>query len=176
VALPPLLVLCALLFADGATTGAATTPLLLWYAPRVVPWQAAVAGGTASSLGGLLQMAAFRWMLAHERPWMRRFLPSRAALASALARYPSASFMAIVIARATPLPDAPVKLAAAACGYPLPLYMAATLLGSLPYYFALTWLGYEFKLPGWLLAAVAALFVAGVLLDLLRRRRADGEA
>lgn len=171
--MPPLLALCLWLFLDGATLAVATTPLVLHYAPRIAPWQAAVAGGAASALGSTVQLAALRWMLAHERPWMLRLLPARRAVSEALARHPSASFAAIAIARATPLPDAPVKLAAAAGGYPLARYGLAALLGGMPYYGALAWFGHRFPLPGWLVAAIAGVFVAGLVADRLRARGAS---
>ncbi len=166
-----LLVLCLLLFADGATTAAFTTPLLLRYAPHHEPWQVALAGGAASAAGSAVQLRIFRWMLGQQRPWMRRFLPSKEKLEATLKQYPSASFLAIALARATPLPDAPLKLVAAAIGYPIWRYFAAVLLGALPYYWALAWIGREFPLPPWILAAAAGLVVAGFTIDFVRRRR-----
>ena len=77
--------------------------------------------------------------------------------------------MALVVARATPLPDAPLKLAAAAANYPVFLYCAAILLGSIPYYFALALVGHALKLPTWLVLGAAALVVIGILVDRIRR-------
>jgi len=176
VATDSLLMLCVWLFLDGATLAVATTPLLLLYARRFEPWQVALAGGAASAAGSVVQLVVFRAMLAHERPWMKRFLPSRTRIEETLSRYPSASFLAIAVARATPLPDAPLKLVAAVVRYPLWRYFAAVLLGALPYYFVLALLGRQFKLPGWAIAAIAALFVAGLLIDLARRARARPQA
>jgi len=163
--------LCLLLFLDGATTAAFTTPLLLLFAKRFEPWQVALAGGAASAAGSVLQLAIFRWMLGHERPWMRRFLPSKEKLEKTLERYPSASFLAIAIARATPLPDAPLKLVAAAVRYPLSRYFAAVLTGALPYYYLLAWAGHELPIPPWLIAALFGVVVIGIVVDQLRKRR-----
>ena len=171
-----LLLLCLWLFLDGATFSVATTPLLLASSRALPAWQVAVAGGAASAAGSALQLLALRWMLAHERPWMARLLPARTALEAARRRHPSTSFLAILVARATPLPDAPVKLAAAASGYPVALYVPAVYLGSLPYYGALAWIGHEVRFPAWAIAAVAAVFVAGLLADRLRPRRGDAAA
>lgn len=165
-------VLCLLLFLDGATLAAFTTPLLLAYAKSFPPWQVAVAGGAASAAGSVVQLAIFRWMLANDRPWMRRFLPSKQKLEATLKKFPSASFLAIAIARATPLPDAPIKLVAAAVRYPLWRYGLAVLAGALPYYALLAWAGHELPIPGWAIAALFGALVLGLLVDLVRRGRA----
>ena len=162
-------VLCLLLFVDGATFAFATTPLLLEYGKFHSPWVVALAGGTASALGSAVQLLVLRWVLGTRQPWMRRFAPSRDRLEAALARYPSASFMALMIARATPLPDAPLKLVAAAAGYPIPRYALAILLGALPYYFALAYVGSALNIPTWILVSAALLVGVGVLIDRWRR-------
>ncbi|MCC6350146.1 MAG: VTT domain-containing protein [Candidatus Eisenbacteria bacterium] len=164
--------LCLLLFLDGATTAAFTTPLLLAYAKAFEPWQVALAGGAASAAGSVVQLAIFRWMLGHERPWMGRFLPSKQKLEETLKRYPSASFLAIAVARATPLPDAPLKLVAAAIGYPLERYFVAVLTGALPYYALLAWAGHELPIPPWLIAALFGVVAIAFVVDLIRKSRA----
>jgi uncharacterized membrane protein YdjX (TVP38/TMEM64 family) len=94
-----------------------------------------------------------------------------------MAKNPSASFLTILVARATPLPDAPVKLVAAAGRYPVRLYALAILLGALPYYLVLAFLARkaadlarEFKVPWWVVVAAFALVGLGLILDHLRRR------
>jgi uncharacterized membrane protein YdjX (TVP38/TMEM64 family) len=171
--------LSALLFLDAATLSVWSTPLLLFASKRFEPWQVALAGGGASAVGSVFQLMVFRWMLAHERAWMRPFLPSRDWITATLAKYPNASFMAIAIARATPVPDAPLKLAAAVARYPLPRYFAAVVLGALPYTFALASLGKHLSLPPWLLLAIVAVLAASVVVDRIRaaaRGSADAAA
>ena len=163
--------LCLLLYLDAATLSVATTPLLLLYGRHHEPWAVAVFGGAASSLGSMTQLWLLRWALASERSWMKRLAPSRDKLEAALRQYPSTSFLALAVARATPLPDAPLKLVAAAAGYPIPLYGLATYLGSLPYYFVLALIGKNFKIPVWILLAALGIVVLGGLFDWLRRRR-----
>ncbi len=131
----------------------------------------AVFGGGASALGSATQLALLRWILAGDKPWMRRFAPSRERVESALKQYPSASFLALTVARATPLPDAPLKIVAATIGYPIPLYGLATFLGSMPYYFVLALIGRNFDIPVWVILAALGLVVVGVGIDLLRRRQ-----
>jgi uncharacterized membrane protein YdjX (TVP38/TMEM64 family) len=164
--------LCLLLFADGATFAFFTTPLLLHYGHALPAWQVAVIGGLASALGSAVQLLVLRWLLASSHPWMRRFAPSRDKLETALRQYPSASFLALAVARATPLPDAPLKLVAAVIEYPPALYGLAVYLGSLPYYFALAVVGSKVAFPGWVLVLAAVAIVLGYLIDRWRRRGA----
>jgi len=169
-ALDALWKLCLWLFLDGATVSVAT-PLLLLGARRLEPWQVAVAGGAASSAGSVVQLYALRWMLARQRPWTAPLLPTRRHVEDTLRRYPSVSFLAIAVARATPLPDAPLKIVAAVAGYPLSRYFLSALLGAVPYYYVLSLLGHRFRFPAWVFVAAAALLAGGLLLDRLGRSR-----
>ena len=166
------------LFVDGATFAFATTLLIILYAPYHGPWELALVGSLASALGSAIQFQLLRLMMDSGHRWLHRFAPSREKLAAALARNPSASFLTILVARATPLPDAPVKLVAAAGRYPVRLYALAILLGALPYYLILAFLARkaadlarQFRLPWWAVAAAFALVGVGLGLDHLRRRR-----
>lgn len=150
----PFPVLCLLLFVDNATFSSLTTPLLLAYAPQFEPWKVGVFGSLAAGAGSTIQITLFRWILASDWKWTRRFAPSREKVKQALSQSPSASFLAILLARATPLPDGPIKLVAAAGHYPLPRYFLAVLLGGMPYFALLAWLGHEFPVPPWVLLAI----------------------
>ena len=165
-----LVVLCLLLFADGATFSFATTPLLLQYGKLHEPWQVAVFGGAASATGGILQLLVLRWALGASQPWMKRFAPSREKLDAALKSYPSTLFLGLVWARLTPLPDAPLKLVAAAIRYSPLKYGIAIYLGAIPYYYLLALAGQRFKIPGWVLVVAMVVIAAGVGVDFLRRR------
>jgi uncharacterized membrane protein YdjX (TVP38/TMEM64 family) len=166
-------VLCVLLFADGATFAFATTPLLLQYGKFHPAWQVALAGSLASGLGSILQLAIIRRLLDLDVPWLRRFTPSRDRLDAALASHPSTSFLAILLARATPLPDAPIKLVAAVVHYPLGLYFLAILLGAIPYYFVLSLIGHEVHIPTWVIVASLVVLALALLLDRVRKQRRE---
>ena len=157
--------LCLALFVDGATFSFATTVLLLHYGRLHEPWEVALFGGAASAAGSVLQLWLLRLGLRSDRPWMRRFLPAREKVSAAVAQYRSASFLAILLARATPLPDAPIKIVAAAAGYPFTLYFVAIFLGALPYYWVLALVGHKFRIPAWVLFGALGLIGLGVLVD-----------
>lgn len=162
----------AALFVDGATLGAVTTPLLIQAGKSQPPWILSVFGGLASALGAALQLLFFRWALESERPWARRFGPTREKLEEGLRRYRRASFLGLVLMRATPVPDLPLKLVAAAGRYPIPLYALAVWLGALPYYYALAKLGQKLRPPLWVILAGVAAVAAIALFEKLRRGRA----
>ena len=162
--------LCALLFVDNATLAVISTPLLLAYAPHFAPWQVGLFGAIAAGLGSTVQMLLFRAIVHSEASFMRRFAPSREQVARALASAPSTLFIAILLARATPLPDAPIKLVAAAGRYPLPLYFLAVFLGGVPYFALLAWLGHEFPVPPWVLLAAVVAVAAVFLFERWRKR------
>lgn len=161
------------LFLDGATVGLFTPFLLFAAGKQHAPWLLACAGGAASAAGSMVQLSVLRWLLAEERPWLgTRGHDLRARLADALTRYKSASFLALVVMRATPVPDLPLKLVAAAGGYPIPRYGLAVFLGAIPYYYLVAKAGEWVKLPAWVvLAAAGAVAAAGLVDQLLRRRR-----
>lgn len=160
-----------ILFLDAATVGVATTPFLIEAGKHHAPWMLATAGGLASALGSMIQLKLLQWALDARRPWLARFAPSRLKLEQALARYRSASFVGLVLMRATPAPDLPLKLVAAAGRYPIPLYGLAVWLGALPYYYLLAKLGQTFRVPTWVIVAGAALLLLVALIERVRRRR-----
>ena len=165
-----LFVLCLLLFLDNSTLAAFSTPLLLAYAPHFPPWQVGVFGSAAAGAGSTVQLMIFRWLLSTDWPWVKRFSPGRDRVEQALKASPHASFLAIFIARATPLPDGPIKLVAAAGRYPLPRYFLAVLLGGIPYFALRAWLGHEFPIPTWILVALVVVIALVFLFERWRKR------
>jgi membrane protein YqaA with SNARE-associated domain len=163
--------MCMVLFVEGGTLSFLTTPTLLYYGKYHEPWAVGLAGSLASAAGSALQLWLLRWVFASDHRWMRRFAPSRERVEQAIRRYPSASFLALLLARATPLPDAPLKLVAAVAEYPIALYTLAVFLGSLPYFYVLALLGKEFRVPNWILVAAAVALALGLVVDRMRARR-----
>ncbi len=163
--------LCILLFIDGATIAASSTVLMLYYGSRQEPWQIALFGGFASAAGGAVQLFFLQKILGGSLPWFQRFAPSRDKVEAALARYPSASFLMLAVARATPLPDWPLKLVAAVVKYPVLLFGLATFLGTVPYFFILALIGSKVHFPLWVLLAGLGVVLLGVVIDVVRRER-----
>jgi uncharacterized membrane protein YdjX (TVP38/TMEM64 family) len=129
-----------------------------------------VFGAASAGAGSTVQLLLFRWLLGTDWAWVKRFAPSRDRVEKALAASPHASFFAILLARATPLPDGPIKLVAAAGRYPLPRYFVAVLLGGIPYFALLAWLGHEFPVPPWVLLALVVVVVLVFLFERWRKR------
>jgi len=163
--------MCLLLFAEGGSLSFLTTPTLLYYGKFHEAWLVGLLGSVASAAGSAVQLLLLRWALASRHPWMRRITPSREKVEAAVRLYPSASFMALLLARATPLPDAPLKLVAAVVEYSVSLYTLAVFLGALPYFYVLARLGREFRIPTWTLLAAAGLIALGFVVDRLRTRK-----
>ena len=159
-----------LLFLEGGTLSFLTTPTLLYYGRFHAPWEVALAGSASSAAGSALQLWALRWAISSRHRWMARFAPSREKIEASLRQYPAASFMALLLARATPLPDAPLKVVAAVVEYPVLLYTLAVFLGALPYFYLLAMVGREFPVPTWVLIAAVVLIALGFLVDRLRVR------
>jgi uncharacterized membrane protein YdjX (TVP38/TMEM64 family) len=163
--------MCLVLFAEGGTLSFLTTPTLLYYGKFHEPWVVGLAGSASSAAGSALQLWALRWALSGRHAWMQRLAPSREKVEAAIRKFPSASFLALLVARATPLPDAPLKLVAAVVGYSILLYSIAVFLGALPYFYVLALLGREFKIPNGILIAAVVAIALGLVIDRLRTRR-----
>ncbi len=168
---PALLGILGLLVVDGATFGFFTTPLLIQAGKSHPPVLLAVLGGLASALGSMVQLRVLQWLLDSRHRWAQRWAPSQHKLEEALARYPRATFMSLVLVRATPAPDLPLKLVAAAGRYPIVLYGAAAWLGGLPYYYLLAKLGQALRPPLWAIAAAVVVVAAIGLGERARRMR-----
>jgi uncharacterized membrane protein YdjX (TVP38/TMEM64 family) len=114
-----------------------------------------------------------QWALSGRHQWIARFAPRRQKLHDALERYKSASFLGLVLMRATPIPDLPLKLVAAAGGYPILRYGLAVWLGALPYYYLLAKAGQVFPIPRWILIAAVAVVAAVAITERVVRLRRE---
>jgi len=156
------LLACLLLFLDGATIGLTTNAIVVAMGKQYEPWLIAAVGGAFSGLGSMAQLWWLTWVLHAPFPWAQRWKPSEDRVQAALQRHPQASFLALFVMRATPVPDWPLKLVAAWGRYPVPLYGLAVWLGALPYYYVLARIGKWVNPPLWTIVAAVVVFgVAG---------------
>lgn len=70
-----------------------------------------------------------------------------------------APFAIVVLFSLTPLPISVIRVLAPASKYPLPRYIVAQIVGRLPRFYALAYLGRTVKFPAWALVAMFALLV-----------------
>jgi membrane protein YqaA with SNARE-associated domain len=84
-------------------------------------------------LGAVQHTYIFRWAVT----WMKRW-----------------PFAIVVLFSLTPLPISVVRILAPASGYPIGRYIAAQVIGRLPRFYALAWLGAAFEFPPWMLVAI----------------------
>lgn len=84
-------------------------------------------------LGAVQHTRIFKWAVR----WMQRW-----------------PFMIIVLFSLTPLPISVVRILAPASGYPVSRYIAAQIVGRLPRFFLLAWLGSAVHFPAWALVAI----------------------
>lgn len=158
------------LFVDALALPLASTVYVAYLGTRHEPLLVAGLGALATTAGSIAQYLAVRWLLAHPRlqwPWLAR---GRAAIVSAVGRAGHATFWALFVIYATPLGAGPLRLVAAAGGYPLPRFALAILLGCLPYYALVATLGRAVRLPAWVYGALLAGSIAATGLVWLGRR------
>ena len=163
------------LFFDALFFPLASTVYVAYFGARHDPWLACSLGALGTTLGSLVQYGIVRWVVT--RPsglpgWLVRL---RNRVEEALAGSTHATFWALFVIYATPLGAGPLRLVAAAGGYPLLRFAAAIALGCLPYYAAVAWIGSAVKLPPWVYAAAiisAVAFAVVVWMSRQARERA----
>lgn len=84
-------------------------------------------------LGAVQHTRLFKWAVR----WMKRW-----------------PFAIIVLFSLTPLPISVVRILAPASGYPVSRYIAAQIVGRMPRFFLLAWLGAAVEFPTWVLVAI----------------------
>lgn len=164
------------LFVEALALPLGSTFYIAYLGARHPPLVVAIVGALGTAGGSAVQYLAVRWLLArpkHIPPWLARL---RVRLETSVRGVGAAAFWTLFVIYATPLGAGPLKLVAAAAGYPLPKFTLAIGLGCLPYYFALAYLGERFELPGWVyVLAIGGVLVLGVGQWLLHRRRGAPE-
>jgi uncharacterized membrane protein YdjX (TVP38/TMEM64 family) len=160
------------LFVDALAFPIASMLYVAYMGERHAPWLVAVLGAVATTAGSVAQYLVVRWLLAHPRLQWAWLVRLRARVAGVVVGSGPATFWTLFVIYATPLGAGPLRVAAAAAGYPLPKFAAAILLGCLPYYATVAWLGSAIKLPSWVYAvAIVAIIAFAAVLWMSRRMR-----
>ena len=161
------------LFVDALLFPLASTVYVAYFGTHHDPWFAATVGALGTTLGSLAQYGIVRWIVTRPSGLPGWLVSLRHRVEETLAGSSTATFWALFVIYATPLGAGPLRLVAAAGGFPLWKFGLAILLGCLPYYFALAWFGRAVKLPAWVYAAlIIALLALGAAQFLARRARA----
>jgi len=161
------------LFVDALFFPLASTVYVAYFGARHDPWLACSLGALATTLGSLAQYGAVRWIVTRPSGLPGWLVRMRNRVEETLAGSHHATFWALFVIYATPLGAGPLRLVAAAGGFPLWKFGLAIFLGCLPYYFALAWFGHAVHLPAWVYAAaIIALLALGAAQFLARRARA----
>ena len=153
------------LFVDALAFPIASTLYVAYMGERHAPWLVAGLGAIATTAGSVAQYLAVRWLLAQPKLQWAWLVRLRARVRGVLDGAGMATFWTLFVIYATPLGAGPLRVVAAAGGYPLVRFAGAILLGCLPYYAVVAWLGRAVKLPSWVyaVAMVAVIAFAGVI-------------
>jgi uncharacterized membrane protein YdjX (TVP38/TMEM64 family) len=160
------------LFVDALAFPLASTVYVAYLGTVHPPVVVAILGALGTAGGSVGQYLVVRALLTRPRGLPAWLVRLRGRLERAVDAGSAATFWALFVIYATPLGAGPLRLVAAAGGYPLPRFALAILLGCLPYYFALAWLGDALRLPAWVYAVlIVAVLAVGLAQWLVRRGR-----
>ena len=103
--------------------------------------------------------------------WARRKVREASGVKGAIGLFYKSPFWMLVAAACTPLPFYPFKFLAILSGYPMHRYLLALMLGRVPKFYTLAWLGYLIMPPDWLLLTLAGVGVVFFLVKVFARKK-----
>jgi len=135
-------------------------PGLLYFAKYYTPLWLAIAGTLGTAVAAFADYEVVGRALAHPK--------LRAARGTRIYRWAVRSFMAypfctVILFSATPLPVYIVRVLAPASGYPIRRYIAALMIGRLPRFYVVAWIGYMVPIPTWVLLLMFIALCGGVV-------------
>lgn len=126
-------------------------PGLLFFAKYYEPLLIAVAGTLGTAIAAFADYGVVERALKHPKINGAREAKLYKWSVRWLMRFP---FLTISLFAFTPLPIYVVRVLAPASGYPVGRYVIAIMVGRLPRFFIVAWIGHMFKFPTWSLIAL----------------------
>ena len=133
-------------------------PGVLYMARFYPPWEIAIAATVASAVVAFADYALVEAAMRHPRIQGARDARMMRWAVRWMTRYPFAIIVAFSLVPV--LPIAVVRALAPISGYPLRRYIAALVVGRLPRFYLLAWLGRAVTIPTWALVVVTVVFLA----------------
>ena len=158
------------LFVDALAVPLASTLYVAYMGSRHAPLLVAGIAAAATTAGSIAQYLIVRWLIVHpalQWPWLVKL---RARIVAAVGSGGNATFWALFVIYATPLGAGPMRLVAAVAGYPLARFAGAILLGSVPFYIAVAYLGNVIRLPLWAYGAMIVAMIVFMVVAFRMRR------
>jgi membrane protein YqaA with SNARE-associated domain len=138
-------------------------PGVLFIATFYAPLGVAVAATIGSAIGSISDYALVETALLHPRIDRAR---SRGVVAWAIRWFQAAPFAIVFACSLVPfLPISVIRVLAPASRYPFARYFVAGVLGRIPRFYALAYLGHEVGIPAWALWSVALITIAVAILS-----------
>ncbi len=133
-------------------------PGVLFFAKYYHPVWIAVASTMGSMVACVADYAVVEAMLRHPKISGAREARLYKWAVKWLMRFPFMTIVAFTLVPVLPLYVA--RVLAPASGYPLWRYCLANMVGRLPRFFALAWVGHTIQIPTWILAAMFVMLIA----------------
>jgi membrane protein YqaA with SNARE-associated domain len=137
-------------------------PAVLFFARFYDPLLIAVAATAGSIIASFADYAMVGAAMRHRALASTRQSPLFLWAMRWMRRYP---FAIIVLFSFTPLPISVVRILAPAVDYPIRRYVVAQIVGRLPRFYILAWIGHAFVVPTWALLGLLALLLGSVVLS-----------
>lgn len=137
-------------------------PGVLYMARWYAPWEIAVAATIASAVVAFADYAIVEAAMRHPRIAGARDARMMRWAVKWMTRFPFAIIVAFSLVPV--LPISVIRALAPISGYPLRRYIAALIVGRLPRFFVLAWLGNVLAIPTWVLLLITAATLAMMVL------------
>ncbi len=136
-------------------------PVLLYFSKYYDPLWIAVAGTLGTAVAAFADYEVVERAMRHPRIRGAREARLYKLAVRWLMHWP---FATIVLFAFTPLPIYVVRVLAPASGYPIRRYVLALMVGRLPRFFVVAWLGHTFPLPSWIYLVMFVMLIGSLVM------------